>query len=109
MRIRLVDATKDKDVRKWSLFFLPPQFLNHKAFSFNIHLAQIPETTVIPIDSIWKYLKKYRNSLILMSRGKPVNKFESPTLPGEIYWLETEEGEDPFAPSTVKSCQECTN
>jgi len=102
VRIRLVDAAKDKDVRKRSLFVLPPQFLSHRAFSFNIHLAQIPETTVIPIDSIWKYLKKYRNSLTLVSRGKPVIKFGSPSLPGEICWLETEDGEDPFAPSAEK-------
>ena len=102
VRIRLVDAAKDKDVRKRSLFVLPPQFLSHRAFSFNIHLAQIPETTVIPIDSIWKYLKKHRNNLTLVARGKPVPKFGSPSLPGEICWLETEEGEDPFAPSAEK-------
>lgn len=102
VRIRLVDAARDKDVRKRSLFVLPPQFLSLRAFAFNIHLAQIPDTTVIPIDSIWKYLKKHLNSLTLVSRGNPVTKFGLPSLPGEICWLETVGGEDPFAPSSEK-------
>ena len=102
MKIRLVDAAKDRDVKKTSLFVLPPHFLTPRAFSFSIHLSQIPDTTVIPVDTIWKYLKKQRHCLTLVSRGNPIVKFGSQSLPGEICWLETESGEDPFAPSVEK-------
>ena len=102
VRIRLVDAAKVRDVPKTSLFVLPLQFLSHRAFSFYIHLAQIPESIDIPVDSIWKYLKKHRHSLTLVCRGDPVVKFGLQSLPGEICWLETEGAEDPFAPSAEK-------
>ena len=101
-----MDRAEDKDVQKRSLFVLPPQFRINRAFSFNIHLIQIPDDTVanIPVDSIWKHLKKQRYSLSLVPQGmgKVVVKFGFSSLPGDIRWRETVDGEDPFAPAMEK-------
>ena len=92
-----MDDGRDELCSVDELFELPQMFLEHRAFSFNIHLVHVSSGKDTEAEEIKKLLPQ-NNQLFLIPRGNPVIIDEGISLPAEISWEAiNDEIYDPFS------------
>ena len=99
--VHLFDVGRIESCGRSCLFKLANRFLRDNAFSFYVHLSQIPEIMANDEDtvSLMKDMLKDQEIVNLIRRAPPLKKNGLWSLPVEISWTESV-GNNPFLPDS---------